>query len=48
MVWALLASLAFYGETPSLAVLAGAGAITGAGLLALRSKDGGAIRTVRE
>ena len=37
MVWALLASLAFYGETPSLAVLAGAGAITAAGLLALGS-----------
>jgi drug/metabolite transporter (DMT)-like permease len=35
LVWALLASLAFYGETPSAAVLIGAVAITGAGLLAL-------------
>ena len=37
MVWALLASLALTGETPSRAVLAGAAAITVAGVLALRS-----------
>ncbi len=38
LVWALLASLAIYGEKPSLAVLCGAGAITVAGLLALSEK----------
>jgi drug/metabolite transporter (DMT)-like permease len=37
MVWALLASLALTGETPSRAVLAGAAVITVAGVLALRS-----------
>jgi drug/metabolite transporter (DMT)-like permease len=35
MVWALLASLAVEGQAPSLPVLIGAGAISGAGLLAL-------------
>ncbi|MBB4196300.1 hypothetical protein CCR94_05595 [Rhodoblastus sphagnicola] len=38
MVWALLASLALYGETPSLAVLVGAAAITVAGLLAVSER----------
>jgi drug/metabolite transporter (DMT)-like permease len=37
MVWALLAGLAVTGETPSRAVLIGAAAIAGAGLLALKS-----------
>jgi drug/metabolite transporter (DMT)-like permease len=35
MLWALLASLAFFGEWPSAAVLAGAAAIAGSGLLAI-------------
>jgi drug/metabolite transporter (DMT)-like permease len=35
MFWALLASLAFFGEWPSAAVLAGAAAIAGSGLLAI-------------
>ncbi|WP_294532415.1 DMT family transporter [uncultured Rhodoblastus sp.] len=35
MLWALLASLAFFGEWPSDAVLAGAAAIAGSGLLAI-------------
>jgi drug/metabolite transporter (DMT)-like permease len=38
MVWALLASLVFYGEAPSLVVLIGAAAITVAGLLALSER----------
>ena len=35
MLWALLASLAFFGEWPSAAVLVGAAAIAGSGLLAI-------------
>jgi drug/metabolite transporter (DMT)-like permease len=38
MVWALLASLAIYGETPTPAVLAGTAAIAGAGLLVALSE----------
>jgi len=38
MVWALLASLAVDGQVPSIPVLVGAAAITGAGLLALSER----------
>ena len=38
MVWALLASLAVDGQAPSIPVLIGAAAITGAGLLALTER----------